>query len=210
MSAGNECLDVVILPPEGIARKAIALSRLLTRRFGSPLLLDRAGALPHISLYHIAVSRDRLSAFRERLRAIAARTEVGELHVVGIHIYREFGSIAIAISKPRWLQRLYLRIIHETSELRDTRFDNHRSWVSERLSPGERAWIDRYGTPLVGRFFIPHITLGIIRDCDQLQAAARVISLRHRGFKVTELAICRQGPHHTCTRVIERLALKNG
>lgn len=210
MSAGNECLDVVILPSKEIAREAIAASRLLARRFGSPLLLDQAAALPHVSLYHIAVSTDKLSAFRERLRAIAARTQVGELQVVGIHIYREFGSIAIAMSKPRWLQRLYLRIIHETSDLRDPHFDNNRAWASKRLSPGQHAWIDRYGTPLVGRFFIPHITVGIIPNCDQLQAAAGVISPRHRAFKVTELGICRQGRHHTCLGVMERLELKNG
>jgi hypothetical protein len=94
--------------------------------------------------------------------------------------------------------------------LRDTRFDNNRAWASERLSPGQRVWTQRYGTPLVGRFFIPHITVGIIPDCDQLQAAAGVISAPCGGFKVSELAICEQGPHHTCSGVMERLVLKNG
>ena len=208
MSAGSECLDVVILPSEEIAREAIAASRLLARRFGSPLLLDGASALPHISLYHIAVSKEKVSDFRQRVGEIAARTQAGELHVIGIHLYREFGSIAIALSKPRWLQRLYLRIIHETSELRDLRFDNNRAWRAERLSAGQHAWTNRYGTPLVGRFFTPHITIGILPDSDQLQAASALISPTRRSFNVSELAICEQGPHHTCTAVRERLALK--
>ena len=208
MSARSECLDVVILPSAGIAREAIAASRLLARRFGSPLLLGQVGALPHISLYHIAVSKENVSDFRQRVGEIAARTQAGELQVIGIHLYREFGSIAIAMSKPRWLQRLYLRIIHETNELRDLRFDNDRAWRYERLSPGQRAWTDRYGTPLVGRFFTPHITIGVIPDRDQLQAASALISPTRRSFKVSELAICEQGPHHTCSAVRERLALK--
>jgi len=207
MSARSESLDVVILPPEEIAWEAITASRLLARQFASPLLLDGTTSLPHISLYHIAVGQKKRAAFGERLREIAARAQAGELHVTGIRLYREFGSIAIEMSKPRWLQRLYLRIIHETSELRDPRFDSHRAWGYERLSPGQRRWTDRYGTPLVGRFFIPHITVGIIPDRDQLKAAAALTSAPRCSFKVSELVICEQGSHHTCSRVKERLPL---
>jgi 2'-5' RNA ligase len=189
-------LDVVILPPPKVMRAAINASRLLAQRFGSTLVLDLGRTLPHISLYHLAVVDT--APFGNRLAEIAGSTEPGEIEITGIHLYREFGSLAIELSKPEWLRRFYLRLLHGLNPLRDPQFDNDRAWESEKLSKEQRKYIARYGTPLVGRSFIPHITLGVIADRARLDEAASAIKRPQGRFRVTEIAVCEQGPHHSC------------
>jgi hypothetical protein len=200
-------LDIVILPPHKIMRAAIEASAMIAHRFGSTLILDLEHALPHISLYHLAVAK--MAPFESKLTEIAGVTAQGEMEITGIHSYREFGSIAIELSKPEWLSRFYLRLLHDLNPLRDPMFDNHRAWNSERLSKEQRKYIAKYGTPLVGRSFIPHITLGIISELTRMDEAASAIPPPSGRFRVTEIAVCEQGPHHTCHQPLFRMPLKN-
>jgi hypothetical protein len=199
-------LDIVILPPPKIMRTAIDASRLLAQRYSSPLILDMERALPHISLYHLAVAR--MAPFESKLTEITGSTGQGEMEITGIHLYREFGSIAIEISKPDWLRRLYLRLLHDLNPLRDPKFDNDRAWKSELLSKEQRRYIAKYGTPLVGRSFIPHITLGVIPELARIDEAASAIKPPSGLFRVTEIAVCEQGPHHSCRPPLFSLPLK--
>jgi hypothetical protein len=189
-------LDVVILPPPTIMRASIDASKVLAQRFGSTLVLDADRALPHISLYHLAVAR--MAPFESKLAEIIGPTGPGELVITGIHLYHDFGSIAIELSKPEWLRRFYLRLLHGLNPLRDPKFNNERAWKSERLSKEQRRYIAKYGTPLVGRSFIPHITLGVIPANERMDEAASAIKLPGGSIQVTEIAVCEQGPHHTC------------
>jgi len=200
--------DVVILPPAALRGYAISVSRRIAQRFGSPLILDEQRARPHISLYHIAAPRSLAQEFKEALAKVSRQTAPGMLEVTGVHIYRDFGSIAIEISKPEWLRRLYLKIIHQINPLRDAGFDHERAWDAERLSPGERRFIARYGTPLVGRYFIPHITVTALKDRSQLEAAAAMVKPPRTQFKVESLHVCLQGPHHTCRQVLYEIPLE--
>jgi 2'-5' RNA ligase len=209
MSHTTDYYDVVILPPPALSRYAISASHRLAARFGSPLVLDERQAAPHISLYHVAVPRRHAPAFKDALSRLAGRTAPGALEVTGVHLYREFGSLAIAISKPAWLRRLYLRILHGTEALRDRDFDNERAWDAARLSAGQRRYLARYGTPLVGQHFIPHITVTALKDPAQLEAAAAMIRPPQASFRVTSLHVCSQGEYHTCRRVLYALGLEN-
>jgi len=208
MSRAPDYYDVVILPPAALSRSAIEASRRIAQRFGSHLILDEQQTLPHISLYHVAVERRRAEEFEQTLTCIAERTAPDKLQVTGVHIYREFGSIAMTVSKPDWLRRLYLKIIHRTNPLRDRSFDNERAWGAERLSPSERKFIARYGTPLIGRYFIPHITVAALKDRTQLDAAAAIIKPPRRSFKVDRLHVCLQGEHHTCRQALYAVGLE--
>ncbi len=202
MSQSATEYDVVILPPPALSRYATGASRLLAERFGSPLILDKQQAMPHISLYHVAVARRRLPEVKATLACIAEQTASGKLQVIGIHSYHQFNAIAIELSKPQWLRRLYLKIIHRLNPLRDHEFDNERVWNAARLSPGQRNFIARYGTPLIGRHFIPHITLAVLQDGSQLEAAAAMIKPPLASFTVNQLHLCVQGKHHTCRRIV--------
>ncbi len=208
MSASTTEYDVVILPPPALSRYAIKLSRQIAGRFGSPLILDEQQALPHISLYHVAVARPRLPEVQAALARIAAQTAPGSLQVSGIRSYRQFHSLAIELSKPRWLRRLYLRIIHRLNPLRDHQFDNERVWNAARLSPSQRSFIARYGTPLIGHHFIPHITVAVVKDSSQLEAAAALIKPSLTSFTARWLYLCVQGQHHTCRRIVSAYELK--
>ena len=208
MGRATDYYDVVILPPAALSRPAIEASQLLAQRFGSHLILDEQQTLPHISLYHVAVERRRAAEFEQTLTRIAERTAPDKLQVTGVHIYREFGSIALTISKPDWLRRLYLKILHRANPLRDRSFDNEHAWGADRLSPAERKFIARYGTPLVGRYFIPHITLAALKDKSRLDAAAVMIKPPRRSFKVDRLHVCLQGEHHTCCQALYAVQLE--
>ena len=198
-------LDIVIIPPPKVMRASIDASLLLAQRYGSTLILDKGRALPHISLYHLAVAK--MAPFESKLTEIAGATGQGEMEITGIHLYREFNSIAIELSKPEWLRRLYLRLLHDLNPLRDPMFDNHRAWNSERLSKEQRKYITKYGTPLVGRSFIPHITLGVIPEIARMDEAASAIKPPSERFRVTEISVCEQGPHHTCHQPLFRVPL---
>jgi hypothetical protein len=196
--------DIVILPPPEVRDHAIALSRAL-RKYGSKFVLGRRRYLPHVSLYHIPVRAEDFRRFAAVVRSVAASHRGGALKLVEIEMP------VMMTDKPAWLRRLHLDLVRATQPFFDRSYGAEELWSVEYMPPAlrarARANLRKYGSPMIGEVFRPHITLTSFAD----KARAAEISpppFEHMRFQVDAIAICELGPSHSCQRVVRRFRLR--
>ena len=203
--------DIVILPPEPIFSAAIRYSRDIAKRVPSKFVLGTRAYKPHISLFHVAVKPRDLSAMLDRLTALVQKLRVNGSLAVG-KISRYGGGPLLPVSNPKWLQTLHGEILNAVNPLRDHSFPN--TWHYPGLNTdAHRRNIRRYGSPVVGSMYAPHITLSLLDDEPKRLRLHRRRSLFSQSipgqrifqFTPSELTVCQIGPHHSCHRVIARI-----
>jgi 2'-5' RNA ligase len=192
--------DVVILPPPPVQEYAIRLSRRLAR-YGGEFRLEKRRYIPHLSLYHIAVQPKDFDAFREEVRKIAAAFEPHELRLKNIE------SRLLMTEKPKWLTKLHRDVVAKTSRYFDWTSGRQDSigvgWLPPKLQPRAAAYAQKYGSPLIGAAFRPHITLTSFGD-KTAPAGIPPLPFEPMSFVVDRLNICELGPSHSCQRIVGR------
>ena len=184
-------------------KHAIALSRQLQSHGGKFVLGDRR-FLPHISLYHIPVNPKVCPLFMRAVKRIASRSSGGALRL------RSIDMPVLKTDKPRWLIDLQRDVVDNTLEYFDRNWGAEETWDIDKLPLSLRAagkrHLKKYGSPMMGRVFRPHITLTSFERRPTKDIPLEVIPLV---FDVDEIVICELGPHHTCQRVIARYPLSS-
>src|SRR5215203_7546480 len=153
--------DVVVLPPSPVREQSLELSKRL-HRMGGEWRLGKRDFLPHISLYHIPVQDRLVEPFLSELQKIANTTHWGRLEMTG------FDMPVIMVSKPDWFSDLHQRILRRTVRFVNWEYKPKKSWCLDRFSGRRLAfaktYLQRYGTPMVGMNFRPHITLSSFKN----------------------------------------------
>lgn len=197
--------DVVLLPNPRLEAQTIQLSHQLYE-LGSRWQLDRHARIPHLSLLHIPVRPSRFNDFLVEVTRACVRSEIGKLKINGIHVRRMHRAVFLMADKPLWLRKLYFEVIRAGLPYRDQHYAVHRRWGF--LTPGMRHNVLRYGTPMVGRYFEPHVTLGTFEtDGAMDRAVKRLEAVRTYRFIPQRAAICRLGPGFTCSAPVADIRL---
>ena len=82
----RKAVDVVLLPEETIADKAIKANAKLVENCGSEIVLNKEDCLPHISLAMGCVDEKDIAYIEKILQSIAKENLLGDLTVFGIQI----------------------------------------------------------------------------------------------------------------------------
>jgi len=199
--------DIVILPPAAIRDYAIDLSQRLFRfagrfdgRFDKNWRLGKRKFLPHISLYHIPVRDKDFEPFLDELQRVVDTAQWGVLETAG------FDMPVIMMNKPDWLKTLHRRVVHRTLRYFDWEYGVEKMWNLHRFS-GRRLqfakrYLRRYGTPMAGMNFRPHMTLSSFKGEEPADPGIPVRRLR---FRADRLHVCELGVSHTCHRIVREL-----
>ena len=194
--------DVVILPPEVISSYAVGLSKKLSKH-GTKWTLGKSSFIPHVSLYHIAVKPKNFKAFIAEIKRIAEFFLPGYLRTTVIE------SNLLIFNKPEWIQKLYLRVIKNTLKYYDWDYGTDKLWplnqFPKRMRKIGARFIKKYGTPMVGANFRPHVTLASFKN---EQPNLGIKKARKFRFKPNFLYVCELGPSHSCQRVVVKIPFK--
>ena len=186
--------DIVIAPPPLEKNYAIRLSREIGGGGVGEFVLGKSHYIPHISLYHIKVAKGNIRKIHNSLKRILSDTKLGMLTLRRIKIHKE-GFVWIEVSKPKWLEDLQQRVVKDTSEFRDTKFDVKGAWGGD-YSVLQKELMIKHGSPYIGRFFHPHITLTVLRDNFMVKG----IKFKQMRFKASSVSIYHLGPFHSCQK----------
>jgi hypothetical protein len=191
--------DVVILPPAPIRDHAIDLSRKLYRA-GGLWRLGKRSFLPHISLYHIPVLDENIESFLDELQLAVNSAEWGSLETTG------FDMPVMMLNRPEWLRNLHQKVVRRTLRFFDRTYGVEKMWNLDRFS-GRRLefakrYLHKYGTPMAGMNFGPHITLNSFKAAEPTDLDVHVQRMK---FVVNRLHVCELGQSHSCHRIIREL-----
>jgi 2'-5' RNA ligase len=196
--------DIVILPTKEIRDYSITLSKQL-HKHGSDWTLGRKSFLPHISLYHIPIKQGDFGDFIIGLERTIKGFRAGQLKVKGLMLWKSYRSVLLITDKPKWLKNLYLKIIRRALKCFDWDYGVERLWNADRQPKVMQKNIKLYGTPMVGRYFIPHITLGVLNNEKDLMKTFNKLKSRKYNFKPTGIYVCKLGRNHTCQKVVKEI-----
>lgn len=200
--------DVVILPPPAIRDRAIAVSKRL-QRFGTKFVLSKHHYLPHISLYHIKIRRGSLPRFLSELKEIVQTISTGNIQLNGYVRVPGFSGYWRA-RRTQWFQRLQARLVTRMAKYFDWEYGVKRLWEEKDWwTPLMRRNVKKYGSPLVGREYDPHITFTIFAN----PSTERLVSvhppkLPRMTFRATGISVCTIGPAHSCQRIVATIPFR--
>lgn len=191
--------DVVILPPPPVRDHALELSGRLYR-IGGLWRLGKRAFLPHISLYHIPVTDEDLDPFLNKLQLIVDTAQWGSLETAG------FDMPVMMVSKPEWLNKLHQRVVMRSVRFLNRKYGVEKTWSLDRFSGPRltfaKQYLRKYGTPMVGMNFRPHITLSSFKGKEPVDFDLHV---KQMTFRPDRLYVCELGQSHTCHRILREL-----
>ncbi len=196
--------DIVILPDKTVRDYSIGLSQQL-KKYGSILTLGKKRFLPHVSLFHFPVTPKKFDDFIKNLENTVKDSKCGRLKLEGIKVFKSHSSFLLATDKPQWLETLYLKIIKNSLEYFDFNYGTDKLWGIDGLPKIMQNNIKKYGTPLVGKWFIPHITLGVFKDKKDAVNAFSRLKVKKHSFEVKNIYVCQLGKHFSCQKIIKKI-----
>lgn len=196
--------DIVILPPKEARDYAIKISKKL-HEYGSQWILGKKSFLPHISLYHIPVKPEDFKNFIGALSRTVNGFKTVDLTLTKIEYYKYHGSAMIMADKPAWLNRFYQHIIKSTIPYFDWQYDIDTKWRTKQLPKGLRDNIKKFGTPLIGRDFKPHITLTVFKNNQKIAEIIKRLRCQKIDFKINCIFVCQLGEYYTCQRIVKQI-----
>jgi 2'-5' RNA ligase len=160
----RRAVDIVLVPPDEMGDRAIALNRRLSGPTEQKIILDRIQCVPHISLAMGVMDDDQLTEVCEELAKIASKREALRLRattITEVHIPtgEVISSIQIANSPE-------LYALHYDAMTLSEYFFSHHATIDHFFStpPVEAVsvqFVDRYPIESAYANFRPHITLGV-------------------------------------------------
>lgn len=196
--------DIVILPNAQIREYAIGLSKRL-KKFNGKWMLGKTHFLPHISLYHIPVAQKNFGKFIAEIENAVIGQKIGTLSTTFIT-----GRI-LHFNKPDWLHALYIKIIKRTYKYLDKKYHVESAWPIKNFPKNWHAsmgkYLKKYGSPMVGIHFRPHITLSSSAVKEPFDRKFPGLPFRKFSFKPDNITICELGPSHSCQRIVRRIKL---
>lgn len=195
-------VDVVLLPSEEIADKAIAANKELLKRNAAKIVLDREKCLPHISLAMGCIDERDIDTIDRILRVIAPQNPLDKLSVTGIHIETNRAGEKVSvlqIENTETLQCLHKEVMQKLSSYLS--YDVEADMVcSSEASESTLDWIKSYPEKSSFEKFFPHITIGY-GELDNFSFPTK--------FSVSKLALCHLGNHCTCRKILASTNLTN-
>lgn len=201
--------DIVILPPAPVRDYAIRVSKQLYHS-GAKWKLGRRTFLPHISLYHIKIKPKNFQKCMDVLRNLTLRTAAHTIATGTVRTYSNFGY-DIPCTRPQWLYTFHKKIIKNLSPFFDHAGSDHLwkryPWYTKTMD----SLLKRYGSPVVGTAFHPHITLAVFADASLAESVQRHALPRPRKFRFVPqtVSVCAIGPSHSCQKIVDSFPLKN-
>jgi 2'-5' RNA ligase len=195
-------VDVVLLPSEEMADKAIAANKELLKQCPDKIVLDKESCLPHISLAMGCINERDIADIEKVLQATAKQSSLGQLSAIGIHTGTNSTGEQVSVLQIERTESL--QSLHEEVMRRLAPYFNYDVTADMVLSPpmaseSTLAWIKSYSEKSSFEKFFPHITIGY-GEINNFSFPSK--------FAVPKLALCHLGNHCTCRKILASAELK--
>jgi len=196
-------VDVVLLPSEEMADKAVEANRELLKQCADKIVLDKERCLPHISLAMGCIDERDIADIEKILQTIAKQCSLGQLSVIGIHSGTNSAGEKVSvfqIEKTETLQSLHEQVMRRLKPYFSYDVSADMVLSPPKASESSLLWIKNYPEKSSFEKFFPHITIGY----GEINNFSFPIK-----FSVSKLALCHLGNHCTCRKILSSVELKN-
>jgi 2'-5' RNA ligase len=187
-------LDVAILPPPSVTKRAIELSAALPAADSQGLRLDD-DRLPHITLTQQFVPAQEVEVVLATIEATIRNYDRLHLNVTGPG--RGQSSVWMSIAPAPDLVALHRELMDALSHF-ERPDGTSAAFVDSNARPGDVAWVAGFRQASSYAAFRPHITLGHSSTLPAVEPVA---------FEASSIAACQLGRFCSCRRVLRHWEL---
>ena len=199
---GRKAVDVVLLPDDAMTDKAIEANKELVKKFGEKIVLNKQDCLPHISLAMGCIDEKDIDAIERVLKAIAEKTSLPELSVIGILTSTNSAGEKVSVfevEKTKELQSLHEEVMGQLGPYLSYDVTRDMLYSSGEIGESTLLWVKNYRAKSSFESFFPHITIGY-GEINDLSLPVK--------FSASKLALCHLGNHCTCRKIFASVRLK--
>lgn len=197
-------IDIVLLPSDELALKAVAASASL-QQFGALFELNaKTGPFPHASLYMTQLKIDDLDKAKEILADIATKTSAFDLKAT--RYFQEERYIDPEYERTEELANLQMTVVNAINPIRDgmrvkdiARLPETTGIVRENL--------EKYGYRGVGELFRPHMTLARFAESKEIDVSV-LPDIDELSGQFVKLGLFEMGDNGTCVRMLAEFNLR--
>lgn len=194
--------DVVILPNDELANKAILASQKLAP-FGGLFTLEIGRYFPHVSLYMLQLKEDDLENVKSLLAEIASKTSALNLKVSNYE--QKEAYVDVEYARNEQTDRLQQQVVAMLNPIRDGMLEKDKARMLEATGLALENF-QNYGYKNVGELFRPHITFTRFGS-EQPTAQELLPELATFNGTFTKLGLFEMGDNGTCVRRIAEFDL---
>lgn len=194
--------DVVILPNDELANKAILASQKLAP-FGGLFTLEIGRYFPHVSLYMLQLKEDDLENVKSLLAEIASKTSALNLKVSNYE--QKEAYVDVEYARNEQTDRLQQQVVAMLNPIRDGMLEKNKARMLEATGLALENF-QNYGYKNVGELFRPHITFTRFGS-EQPTAQELLPELATFNGTFTKLGLFEMGDNGTCVRRIAEFDL---
>ncbi len=189
--------DVVILPNEELANKAISASQQLAP-LGGLFTLETGKYFPHLSLFMLQLKDDDLEKVKSLLAEIANKTPT--LNLKASKYQQNESYVDVEYARSAQTDSLQQQVIAALNPIRGGMQENHKARMLQATGLVLKNF-QNYGYKYVGELFRPHITFTRFGET-QPEVESLLPELSTFGGSFTKLGLFEIGDNGTCVRKI--------
>ncbi len=189
--------DVVILPSNKLAEKAIAASSLFAP-YGSLFTLEVGKYFPHASLYMLQLKQTDIDQVQELLSGIAR--EFCSLELKAERFYQAQCYVDVEYEKSGQLVQLQQKVVAALNPIRDGMREKAKARMAEATGLALSNF-EQYGYKYVGELFRPHITFTRLSE-EKSDIEAMLPALNSFDGTFPRIGLFEMGDNGTCIREI--------
>lgn len=205
---GSLDLNVVIFPDESIQQYSISLSGKIRENFKTNFVLNKSNILPHITLYQAGFPSKNFDEIKNNLESICQDIKPFDLAIGSVSEFMCF--IFLNVSKTTDLANIQGKIVKNLNFLREgVIIEDFKGMLEDKnLSVDIRQNIKAFGSPLIGKSFIPHITLTKIANPQDAKSLPSLFKTEKKSFKAKSIALTNVSAYGTVSEIYKEFEFK--
>ncbi len=200
-SKDSESLNIVLLPDVPTQEIAINLSNKLANRFPTEFTLNQSNLLPHITLYQAEFPKENLEKIKSVISEISSQIKpfkitLSNFSFLSTFIFWNFGN-------KEKIQKLHEKIVSELNPLRNNLIMKDLLNVNE-IYPGARADVQKFGSLLIGKNYLPHLTISCLKNENDRKEALKLLDSQEEiTYEVKTIYLGKLGKFGTVSRLLD-------
>lgn len=195
--------DIVILPNDELANKAISASQKLAP-LGGLFTLEIGKYFPHASLFMLQLKEDDLENVKSLLAEIASKTSA--LNLKASNYEQKEAYVDVEYARNEQTASLQQQVVATLNPIRDGMREKDKARMLEATGLALENF-QNYGYKYVGELFRPHITFTRFSET-QPEAKSLLPELSTFNGSFTKLGLFEMGDNGTCVRKIAEFDLR--
>lgn len=198
-------LNTAFILPEEVGKKAIELSRAISRLADAYFVLDGVDFYPHITIYPPEYPEKNIDKVLENIgRALEFSNSVRFQYE---RVETHQGYIGVEFERLSQIQKIHEDLVNALNPLREGYIREKDDDYQFEFSVKQLKNIQEYGYPDMMNLYNPHLTITRLRDQNKAEQILKTIEWDIPEFIVNKIGVYKTGEHGTDRELVKEFTL---